>query len=269
MLSKLQEVFFILSTQQMRIEQQNLSSQLVSTNKILKTFPPGKLICSRNGKQFKWYCSDGKHKTYIPKKNRDLAEKLAIKKYLSFQQEELLRKKRAVDSYLYHYPDTLKSEKLLSETSELHSLLSPYFKTEDEELSQWMNEPYNTNQQFPEHLIHKTISGNLVRSKSEVLIDSVLHSNKIPFRYECELILGDSIFYPDFTILHPRTREIYYWEHHGCMDDPEYCHKAFRKQQIYTSYGIIPGIQLITTYETKEHPLTLDLINAIVDYYFL
>ena len=39
--------------------------------------------------------------------------------------------------------------------------------------------------------------------------------------------------------------------------------------QLYTNHGIVPSIQLITTYETKEHPLTADTIEKIVEDYFL
>lgn len=35
------------------------------------------------------------------------------------------------------------------------------------------------------------------------------------FRYECLLKLGDSAYYPDFTIKHPKTGKTYYWEHFG------------------------------------------------------
>ena len=41
----------------------------------------------------------------------------------------------------------------------------------------------------PEHLICKSISGNMVRSKSEMMIDMLLFQHRIPFRYECALVL--------------------------------------------------------------------------------
>ena len=110
------------------------------------------------------------------------------------------------------------------------------------------------NDAYPEPLNHKTISGSYVRTKSEEMIHMVLYKNKIPFRYECGLRLGDLTYYPDFTIRHPKTGETYYWEHFGRMDDESYSQNVFPKLQHYTSHGIIPTIQLITTYETKKHP---------------
>lgn len=87
-------------------------------------------------------------------------------------------------------------------------------------LHQWLHMPFQSNPFHPENLIHKTASGKMVRSKSEVLIDLVLTTNHIPFHYESALVLGNSTIYPDFTILHPKTGKIFYWEHFGFMDDP-------------------------------------------------
>lgn len=132
-----------------------------------------------------------------------------------------------------------------------------------------MNSPYERSLQYPEKLIHKSASGNIVRSKSEALIDTLLYINKIPFRYECILQLGTSSIYPDFTIIHPQTKEIYYWEHFGMMNNPDYQIKTISKLQLYFSHGIIPTIQLITTYETKDQPLTYDVVDKIIHDYFL
>ena len=97
----------------------------------------------------------------------------------------------------------------------------------------------------------------------------VLYRNKIPFRYECLLELGDISIFPDFTIRHPVTGQVYYWEHLGMMDNPTYNKNACSKLQLYMSNGIIPTIQLITTYETKDSPLTIEMVENIVKQYFL
>ena len=53
------------------------------------------------------------------------------------------------------------------------------------------------------------------------------------------------------------------------MDNPTYSKNVNLKLQQYASHGIIPTIQLITTYETKLHPLTAEKIERIVEEYFL
>ena len=53
------------------------------------------------------------------------------------------------------------------------------------------------------------------------------------------------------------------------MDDPDYCRQVYSKLEKYTLNGIYPTIQLITTYETKEHPLTAETVEQIIRQYFL
>ena len=249
---------------------QRLDHQIEQVQARLNDLPDGRLICSHNQGYCKWYQSNGSAKTYIPRKKRFLAEQLAEKRYLSLLLAELLDEKKAIESYL-NYPRShfQKAELLLSADSEYRELLSGFFHPSDQESTEWMNSPYQRNLTYPEQLIHKSISGNLVRSKSESMIDMFLYIHKVPFRYECALQLGDYTLFPDFTIRHPKTNHIYYWEHFGLMDHPQYAQKAYAKLQLYTTHGIIPSIHLITTYETKENPLDPELVKEIIQYHFL
>lgn len=73
----------------------------------------------------------------------------------------------------------------------------------------------------------------------------------------------------NFYLRHPDTGETFYWEHFGMMDNPKYAKNAFAKLQLYATYNLIPSINLITTYETRNHPLNLEIIETILHYYFL
>ncbi|MBQ6786862.1 MAG: ATPase [Lachnospiraceae bacterium] len=250
-------------------EQQRLKKQIHSIEFQLKSFPKGKIICARNDNRYKWYISDGHTSTYLPKKERKLAEQLAAKKYLTLLHDDLIHEIQALEFYIKHHEAYVeKAEHLLLSMSEYQKLLSPFFKPLSKELLEWMNSPYEHNLKYPEQLTLKTISGHTVRSKSEALIDMALHVNKIPFRYECALPLSDIVLYPDFTIRHPQTGNFYYWEHFGMMDDLNYSKQAYSKLQLYTTHGIVPSIQLITTYETKEHPLNSETVDHIIREYF-
>lgn len=250
-------------------EYERIGIRIAELKKQLRQFPEGKLICARNGSYYKWYESNLHTKNYIPKSRRKHAEKLAAKKYLSLQLEELENEKKAIQFYLRHHNNENKAERLLTQSSEYRELLSSNFIPVSKQLSEWISAPFIKNSSHPEQLIFKGCSGNILRSKSEVLIDMFLYTNRIPFRYECELQLEDGVVYPDFTIRHPVTGEIYYWEHFGMMDNPVYSQNAYSKLQRYNASGIIPSIQLITTYETKEYPLRPEVIESIVREYFL
>lgn len=207
-------------------------------------------------------------KKYLPKSKRSLAEQLARKRYLSSLLADLTKEKEAIQQFLNHYPTTRTSELLLTQSPEIRNLLNLHPSPESLP-AEWTTAEYPKNPNHPEHLIHESISGNKVRSKSESIIDSFLFMNQIPYRYECELILGNTVLYPDFTILHPKTGNIYYWEHFGLMNDVAYARNAVSKLQLYISHKIIPSIQLITTYETKEVPLSPSTVESILTQYFL
>lgn len=254
----------------MKKEHQRLQKEIKTIQKQLKPLPPGKLICSHYDKYYKCYHSDGKKRTHIPKNNRSYAEELAKKKYLTYRLEDLLAEERAINYYLRHHKtDSGKADKLLMNFPGYRDLLSPYFQPKSKILSNWMNEPYPTNTAYPEGLKHKTITGSYVRSKSESLILLSLHNHRIPFRYECKLALGTHTLCPDFTLLHPKTQELYYWEHFGLMDEPEYAKRACEKIQLYAAHGIYPSVNLIITWETKDNPLSSEIVENMIQYYFL
>lgn len=228
--------------------------------------PKGKLICCGNS----WYQSDGHKKTYIKKKDKVLAEELATKKYLSTLLEDLEKEQSALDMYLRHCSKGLeKINSLFSGSSEFLALLSPYFSPLSKELDDWMKSPYIKNPKHLEHLTHKVGSDEFVRSKSEAMIVKLLKQYQIPYRYECQLLLGDVESYPDFTIRHPETGRIFYWEHFGWLDKADYVKNMHFKLQLYTSNNIFPGINLITTYENQENPLTFETIEFQIQQYFL
>lgn len=247
----------------------DLTHKISEIQQQLRQLPQGKLIISHNGQNIKWYSSDGHSKKYISKSNRTLAEQLALRKYLSFLLKELLQEKKAISFYDRHRPKELKSSALLQDTSLGYSeLLASYFQVSPSHTA-WMQDTYDRNSKNPENLIYKAANGISVRSKSEAIIAMLLYTNKIPFRYECALNLGDIKFYPDFTILHPKTEQLYYWEHFGLMDSAGYRQNVFSKQQLYAAHGILPSVHLLTTYENQTHPLNTELVEKMIYYYFL
>lgn len=253
----------------MLAEQQKLDKKIISLKNKLKKFPKKNLICAKNGTRFKWYITDGKHCTYLPKHKRTLAEQLALKKLISLQLDDALNEKASIHAYLNTRTKENSAELYFNQHPEFQNLLSTAYQPVSADLAAWTKEPFEHNPKNPGGLIHKSLSGNILRSKSEVFIDTALYSHRLPFRYECALQLGDITLFPDFTIRHPLTGKTYYWEHFGRMDTPSYAQNACMKLQTYSAHGIIPTINLITTYETGEHPLTYDVVEKIIQEYFL
>lgn len=250
-------------------EKQNLSKKLQTIKKQLTQLPSGDLCISKNGKHYKWYQKNGHTPIYIPKKRRSLAEQLAFKKYLLSLSKDFEHEITALNFYLRHHPNNYSQTQQILSHPEYQKLLTPFFKPISQELAEWTNASFDPNPNYPENKNIRASSGNNVRSKSEAFIDMILFTNKIPFRYECALQLGTSTIYPDFTIRHPQTGEFYYWEHFGKMDDPLYAKNTAFKLQLYFSHNIIPSINLITTYETSQHPLNFETLEKLVQHYFL
>lgn len=251
-------------------EYKKLLGQLRNIEAELKCAPEGNLIISHDGSYSKWYNRVAASKCYIPKTNRKLAEQLAAKKYLSMLREELLKEKKALEAYLRLHPvESACNEILNTAPPDFLKLLAPYFRPLSTELSEWASAAFDANPRNPEHLIHKTGCGISVRSKSEALIATLLSAEKIPFRYECALKLGQVTLYPDFTIRHPGTSAFYYWEHFGMMDHDGYCHNIGAKLQLYCTHDIMPGINLLLTFESMQHPLDTSLVQDMIQRFFL
>ena len=259
-------------------------NQLMSFQENLKqkisNLPEGELCIYQSPPYQKWICSlPGKQK-YLSKKNQPLAEALALKKYYSLllaeTEEELsllnfyIKSHEKKDSAANH-SKPLTSSDLLTESSPYYPLLQGYFAKDKLPVSmqKWCAESYETNSSHPENLIHTTLAGHKVRSKSEVIIANLLYTNHIPYRYEAALALNELTVYPDFTILHPTTQQFFYWEHFGMMDKNNYCDAACNKLKSYCYNGIFPSMQLITTYETGKVPIRSEQVQQIITQYFL
>lgn len=247
----------------------SINAQIINITDKLTELPPGKLICSRNGNTYKYYQNINNEYHYIYKKDRALVKELALKNYLQLQLQDLKHHKEYIlfkQKYSGKY--TNKATLLLSKPP-YTELLADYFKPYSSDAIEWMSKDCEPSPNHPENLVHKSISGNTLRSKSEVLIDMLLFNYGIAYRYECALQLSNTTIYPDFTINHPKSNIIYYWEHCGMIDNSSYYNDFTRKLKLYIDNNIIPTHNLILTYETKDNPLTTDTIEKTIHYYFL
>lgn len=251
-------------------EQQLLSERIDFLHQKLQSYPPGELLCVKYKKYTKWFLSNHANPIYLPKSNFALAKTLAAKKYDTLMLNQLLKEQTLLNNLLTSL-SLLKNtcSDLLCVDSAYKDLLNAHFNDFPEHISHWITEDYPKKQDFSESLIFKTLSGHLVRSKSEVIIANTLFLNKIPYRYECELDCKIVKLYPDFTIYHPKNNKLIYWEHFGMMDHPSYRDQTYNKLKILGTCDIIPGINLITTYETLKVPIDSSQILKIVKENFL
>ena len=127
----------------------------------------------------------------------------------------------------------------------------------------WMSERYAKN---PTEMAaaHITITGEAVRSKSEVIIYDLLVKYGVPFRYECALKLRDfngleTVRYPDFTIL-LGDGSLLYWEHLGMFSDERYLSGSVSKLALYHKNRLTIGDNLMLTSDAADGTINAEAI---------
>lgn len=135
-----------------------------------------------------------------------------------------------------------------------------HLEKEYERIINWYLSDFKRNKEHPENLQFPVKLGFNVRSKSEVLEADRLYEEGILFHYEELVLLSGEECYPDFYI--PITIiEEYIWEHYGAMDKEGYFHRTRGKILNYLDNQWFPGINMITTYETRQNPLTEEQVD--------
>jgi hypothetical protein len=89
-------------------------------------------------------------------------------------------------------------------------------------------------------LVHRTERGELVRSKSEVLVANLLHQLNVSYEYETPFIGADGrVVRPDFAAPTDFGGTVL-WEHLGMLTDPRYAAKWAAKKAWYSRNGVLP-----------------------------
>lgn len=98
--------------------------------------------------------------------------------------------------------------------------------------------PESVGRYYANHLIHRTSTGVLVRSKSEVIVADTLTRLGISYDYEQKLLSTDNpsdFRLPDFTVSF--EGDTFYWEHLGMLAVPSYREQWERKLEWYEKNG--------------------------------
>ncbi len=253
-----------------------LEIMLKTVNKLQKRSPDGSLKHYRKGNQT-YYCARTKNfqtnqweRTYIRKENLSLAEKLAQKQYLASIKPGLEENLCALKNFVAHYHPETPEDAYLSLHADIRELITPLHDTREARTRQWLAERYDANPFHPENLRFETDQGEIVRSKSEMIIANLLfqHKEALLYKYERPLdIIANGrpkTIYPDFTILNLHTGHILYWEHAGRLDDEVYANEFTKKLTTYSANHLLPGRDIILTFETSETPLDTSLVRQLI-----
>lgn len=206
---------------------------------------------------------------YLPAGKRELAVFLSQLEYDRKVVHAAQAEKRILSKYLKETKQFNVSSLIYGFSPGKQALIKPVAATDESCLKAWKEMRFVPKAFKPEDPVITNASHQRVRSKSEVIISDALASAGIPYHYEKPLELGRRVVYPDFTVLNLRERKVYYWEHLGMMDIPEYAAKAVKKISGYASEGYYPGHRLILSFETNEYPLCADTVQELIKEYLL
>lgn len=231
--------------------------------------PTGHLLLSITEKRKRFYekQADGTRR-YIPKKEQETVVALAQNDY----NEKILKlckyQLHTIQAFLTKFNPNCFDEYYENLHPMRKTLVKPLFTPQDEFIKKWLNRPYPYSNTHEMLTTYTTDNGENVRSKSEVIIANKLASKGIPYLYEFPMKLGESMCFPDFTILNPVTKKVMIWEHFGMMDDPNYNTRALKKLNLYQRCGYIQGVNLIVTFESTQVPLDLTSLDKMLSTYY-
>lgn len=216
--------------------------------------------------QFYSYSTVDNTHRYLPstKKSKQI-ERLCQGEYNEKLGKAVNERRKALERVLRIIQKTDPNRVILRIHPGKRKMIKEYLQDDNTFSSEWEQVEVN-HKESPDRGL-TTERGDVVRSKSEVLIANLLFSNNVPYRYEAEYRFPDGIFYPDFTVLNARTRKEYIWEHLGMVANIDYAATAFSRLQRYQEQGLIIGKEIIITLESQGKPLDTKKIQNIIDTY--
>lgn len=263
-----------------------LSERVNFLEKKISTYPNISVYPSKNGKYYNWRLKTPRNrdntapekKSYLKKSDKETLLKLITGSALHEMYGAEVKELNALIGWVRNHEKNMTTRekilmqdgpylKYLAEDNEIGNMLGIQHIPDD--VWEWADSEYRKSTNHPENLIHPTDKGDLVRSKAEALIADTLFKYKIPYRYECELVLGQNYYHPDFTVYSPMTDSVWYWEHLGTMDNVAYLGNNASRFAVYAENGILPSKNLIFTAESKRSPLTKAIVEDTIAKYFL
>ena len=231
----------------------------------------GSLQCSSRGDTINYYqVFDDGSKKYLGRNDQQLIIALANKRHFCKMTDAVERERDQLDRCL----KILESGTQISDIDKVYpslhegirKLSGPFSITDDGYVMRWLKKNSYLRNRKQLSGQNKTLKGEYVKSKSEVIIADRMTYYGVPYVYEITTAKDafDEMRYPDFFILNKRTRKEYFWEHLGKMGDPKYAAANQVKMEQFSKQGIIPGKNLIVSFECGDRPLSTEYVDTII-----
>lgn len=243
-----------------------ISKMIKPSEKKLNSFPDGKIKIARHGKAVYYYLTeDNKNSKLLKKMDCELRNVLLQKSYLEKVIKAWKKELQLLKCVRNQYPEIVAEEVYYNLPEERRVGVKPIVPTDEQFRKRWESQTYPVKPVKEGMPTYKTLKGDLVKSKSEVLIADRLFANGIPYKYECPLNVGGVIIHPDFTILRMSDRKVLYLEHCGKVGDSEYGKDMVKRINDYALAGIYQDDRLFFTFETDGIPLNTEVLDRIIN----
>ena len=263
----------MISRLDINIAEEFCEREIVEIRRRLKDLPACRICARKMNGHYRFFvrsrdCDGIAHEKYVPSGEADFIRSCCEEKYLRKLLPVLEKELSALRAFEKNYDPYAKYEVWDRLPDAYKQYAEKRFADKKEICSDWEYAEFESNP-YPISggAQYVTKKGETVRSRIELIAANMLYDYGIPYRYECGLELASGCVYPDFTIMHPDTLELYYMEIFGLMDNPEYERAAFSKIAKYAASDKYS--HLIMVFDHKNAPIYSSNIESILVNTFL
>lgn len=260
---------------QIRIRIDEDKRDLLAVRKRLSRLPKEKIIVRHRGCKKEYYLitrepDTGKRiETYVSFKDTKSIIECINKEYCDELEPVLTEEIQLLEDFLKHFDPIRKYRVNVLVPPQLLPRFQPVVVPQKQKCREWAAEDYKRNS-FPldPSNMYSSEKGDVVRSRAECLAANILYNLDIDYRCECILYLDDRRFiFPDFTIMHPETGELWFIEIFGMMGNAEYALDAFHRINEYQKSQY--GNHVLFFFDYPGAPFDPDAFKAVVRKTFL
>lgn len=233
----------------------------------LAVLPEGKLkLVTVKGKRYYRRLEDGEY-IYIGNRDQTGVRDLQQRRFWETMLKHVKANQRLMEDYLRRYRTTDPAAVMASLPKVYQNEDFPSFPNSFD-FAKWEVEAYEKSDVRPDKLQHRTLKGDMVRSKSEAIIANLLYDRRIPYRYEENLVLGNELIAPDFKIAVRTENRFKLLEHCGMISDPIYREKFKRRLEQYILNGYMPWRDVFFTFDDIDGNIDTQAIQRMIETYF-
>lgn len=231
-----------------------------------KNLPEGTLSTATvKGTTYYYRKVNGK-KIYLGRADNKEVKLLQTRRLLTESLKRINQNCEAMETLIKKYK-SIEPDEINRQMPKAYQLIkaSDYCFTDWIDLQKWGSAEYDKSTKYPEGLVHRTLKGECVRSKSEVIIADQLFLKGIEYHYEENLKLGEEVIAPDFKVGVASRQRFRRIEHFGLIGNAKYLEECLWKIRLYINHGYIPWEDIIFTFDSQDGNIDAQQIGWMID----